>query len=130
MTQPEKGGRPRKPAGEVRSQYLRSRVTVDEHVLLMEKAAEEGLTLSDFVRESALMRARGEMESPTGELKRNVRLFDFEMYREVNKIGVNLNQVANRFNEITYEPPRGLNRVTTELLMIARKLREGLSHYK
>ncbi len=86
--------RPSKNEHEKRSERLFTRVTPAEHVLIADKAAAAGLSLSEFIRVLALT----EKVTP-----RKTKL-EASFLVELNRIGVNLNQIAHANNAGRHDP--------------------------
>ena len=87
--QTKRGGRPR-PAGARRDVLLHFRVTADEAADIEARASDVGMSLSDFLRQSArtvrLPRAR------------KVAVFDPVSLHHLALLGSNLNQIARVLN--------------------------------
>lgn len=82
-------GRPRKAPDEQRSESLPAvRVTAAERVFVEAQAAEAGLSLSDYCRRLILRRAIGPARSTSDEAA----------LVALNRVGVNLNQIARHAN--------------------------------
>lgn len=95
------GGRPK--GTRVRDHWITFRVTAEEHFQLMEKAHRSGLSPGEFARSRALRGiARAKKEATTvpvfGEATRDV-------FHELRKQGVNLNQIARHCNQHQVPPP-------------------------
>lgn len=82
-------GRPRKAPEEARTERLSGiRVTTAERVYIEAQSARAGLSVADYLRACALDRRLTSRRASTDE----------RMLSEVNRIGVNLNQIAARVN--------------------------------
>ena len=82
--------RPRKDPSYQRSETLRCRFTPTEYQRLVKAAGQAGLTLSEFVR-AVLVNRRV-------KITQDVRKFDGELYDQLRRIGVNLNQAVHKFH--------------------------------
>jgi hypothetical protein len=82
--------RPVKQEHEKRSEVVQTRVTLAEHEHMRGVAEGAGLSVSDYLRR----RACGYMV-PTGVVRRSV---DPALVSELNRIGVNLNQITRNLN--------------------------------
>ena len=82
--------RPVKQEHEKRSEVVQTRVTLAEHEHMRGMAESAGLSLSDYLRR----RGCGYMV-PTGAARRSV---DPALVSELNRIGVNLNQITRNLN--------------------------------
>jgi len=80
--------RPRKESGERRDEQLKLRLTLAEIERLREQAATSGLTVADYARRRIL----GLPVSPAP------RRADAALLSELNRIGVNINQIARSLN--------------------------------
>jgi len=81
--------RPRKDKLEARSAHLPPvRLTEAELMLVGELAGASGLSLSEYVRQRAL----------SGHVAPRPALDDARLLAELNRCGVNLNQIAKRLN--------------------------------
>lgn len=83
-------GRPVKQEHEKRTEVMQTRVTLAEHEHVRGMAEDAGLSVSDYVRR----RACGYIV-PTGAARRSV---DPALVSELNRIGVNLNQITRNLN--------------------------------
>jgi len=78
--------RPKKAAAESRGKSIAFRVTPEEKASIDARAAQAGMMRSDFVREMAM----------TGKVVvRQSKNPNFQLINELNKIGVNLNQLVH-----------------------------------
>jgi hypothetical protein len=82
--------RPKQSSTDNRTERLTVRLRVDERVALDDRARRVGLSASEFTRAAALGAEIGAMQSPS--------LVDPELIRAINRIGVNLNQIARSLN--------------------------------
>jgi uncharacterized protein (DUF1778 family) len=90
--------RPRKNRDQKRSEILRFRLRPSELSRLQKAARAGGLSLSDFVRAILI----------DGRLRviQEVRTFDADLYDELRRIGVNLNQAVHKFHATGDAPPQ------------------------
>ena len=104
--------RPTKNEHEKRSASLPTiRVTQAERVLIEDKAATAGLSLSDFMRVLAL----------TEQVKPRKTKLEASLLVELNRIGVNLNQIAHARNS-GRDDPAILQLATDELVTLMHKI--------
>ena len=80
--------RPRKPGSDRRDRRLRLRLTGEEDLSVKMKAAAAGLTVAEFGRRCVLKR---KITPPASRV-------DAQVLVELNRIGVNVNQLAHAFN--------------------------------
>jgi len=80
--------RPKKETEEKRSESLRTRFTVAEYLHVRQQAEAAGLTPAEFIRRRAL----GLVVQPPP------RRADAALISEINRIGVNVNQLARSVN--------------------------------
>lgn len=83
-------GRPVKQEHENRDEVMQTRVTHHEHQIVRAIAEDAGLSVSEYIRR----RACGYVV-PTGAARRSV---DPALVSELNRIGVNLNQITRNLN--------------------------------
>jgi hypothetical protein len=88
-------GRPRKQALEQRSVQNKQRYTRAELDYIQTMAHQAGLSVSDYIRRAALKIV---IKPPRGSVPR-------EAMAELNRIGVNLNQIARALNRGRECPP-------------------------
>lgn len=91
------------------------RVSDDEKERLRQRASEKGLTLSDYVRTLLKLKSKSKRKKATCDLK--------VVAYELNKIGVNINQIA-RYVNINREIDL---KVLNELSKVEDRLKEILS---
>ncbi|WP_406125037.1 MobC family plasmid mobilization relaxosome protein [Streptomyces sp. NBC_00989] len=105
------------------------RFTGDEHTLLQEAAAEHGYKGdSGFAADIVLAFVTGRFTAnlPLSEDRRRTHIFRAQVLRQLNRIGVNVNQIARALNS-DYTPPDISQRLTElhDLLeLIAEALRQ------
>ncbi len=93
---------------EARTEMVKVRMTAEEKATLTQQAKAKGMNVSDYIRKISARPpnvTRGEFETAVQK----------SIY-EIHKIGVNVNQVAKKYNENVYVQPRDeliryLNRV-------------------
>lgn len=106
------------------------RFTDEEWILLHENQAEAGIKsraafLEKLILEGLEKQASREItESPAWEER---KLFDPEMYHQVRRIGVNLNQITHRINDNPYQdmPPQ-LQEALREVRLLMQRLGSAL----
>ena len=86
--QKPRGGRPKKQPHEKRGPTIRARVTLAEQAYVQEQAALAGVTPTEYIRRRVL----GFSVSPSP------RQEDASILTELNRIGVNVNQIARNLN--------------------------------
>ncbi len=82
--------RPKKEEHEKRTERYNLRFTLAEHEYLLAQADEVGLPMAEFLRRRALS-----YMVPTGRARRRV---DPGVLNELNRIGINVNQIARNLN--------------------------------
>lgn len=85
------------------------RVTAQEFIVARMLASECGQNLADYARDRMLRPPR--RVAPTVPTPR----FDPETFHQIRKIGVNINQIAHRFNALNRIAPGELLRALAEL---------------
>lgn len=93
---------------EIRSAWIKMRVTVAEKENILAKAAVQGQTVTDFIRQRAL------------DYRLRQAPLEKELLREIARIGNNLNQLARWAR--TYKNAADSMTVITELLAIEKEL--------
>jgi hypothetical protein len=113
-------GRPRK--GQARDQHVAFRLTLQEAIMLRERAAAASQSVSDFARDAALR------HRPHGNGLDHRRPFamDPATFHEIRRLGVNLNQIARRLNAQDIPPPPALGPLLAEIHVV---LKNALSAY-
>lgn len=112
------GGRPK--GLRVRDHWITFRVTAEEHFQLMEKAHRSGLSPGEFARSRALRGIGRAKKPPTtvpvfGEATRDV-------FHELRKQGVNLNQIARHCNQHQVPPPPELAELAKVVMALWERL--------
>jgi hypothetical protein len=112
------GGRPK--GARVRDHWITFRVTAEEHFQLMEKAHRSGMTPGEFARSRALRGIARTKKSATtvqvfGEATRDV-------FHELRKQGVNLNQIARHCNQHQVPPPPELSELAKVVMALWERL--------
>ena len=99
---PKRTGRPKSVA--VKSHWISFRVTPEEHFQILDKAARSSMSAGDYARSRTMRgiaRARklaAEQPGPFGDDTRN-------LFHELRKQGVLLNQIAKHCNTYQLPPP-------------------------
>jgi hypothetical protein len=112
------GGRPK--GTRVRDHWITFRVTAEEHFQLMEKAHRSGMSPGEYARSRALRGiARAKKDATTvpvfGEATRDV-------FHELRKQGVNLNQIARHCNQHQVPPPQELSDLAKVVMTLWERL--------
>lgn len=108
-------GRPRKSPDERRSARVPfARITDAELAHIEAQAAAAGIDPAEYVRRRVL----GQRIAPARTVS------DDRLIVEINRVGVNLNQIAARFNA-TGEQPEGLADALAEVTAALRKVADG-----
>lgn len=109
-------GRPKAAPGEGRVAVISVRLTIFERAGVEAKAAQSGLTLSDYCRRAIL----GHRITASTEPQR----VNTEALVELNRVGVNLNQIARVANR--GEPlPRSFAETLSAVLVAVERLAAG-----
>lgn len=117
---PAKGSFGRPKAATLRDHWISFRVTAEEHYLLLDKAARSGMTVGEFARSRALrgvVRSKKAPELPQlfGDITRDV-------YHELRRQGVLLNQIAHHCNTHKSPPPPEVSALASTILALWQKL--------
>jgi hypothetical protein len=110
-----KTGRPEKPEADARSARIAFRVTETERAQIEAAAAAVGVTVSDYAR--ALVMTARPPRQPRGRAGAAV-------LSELNRAGVNLNQIARTLNRGGSIPP-DLGEAIAEVRAVIEKLAGG-----
>ena len=94
------GGRPKKADHERRLRQPKARMTIAEHEHLKKKAAAAKMTVADYLRECALGPFPGPGSSATDGSNEGAasRSQMATLLRELNSIGINLNQLTRNYH--------------------------------
>lgn len=94
------GGRPKKADYERRLRLAATRMTIAEHAHLKKKATAAGMTVADFLRESALgpLPGPGSSSSDLSDEGAATKAQMATLLRELNSIGINLNQLTRNYH--------------------------------
>ncbi|MFZ4687589.1 MAG: plasmid mobilization protein [Hyphomonadaceae bacterium] len=112
-------GRPK--AATVKTRWISFRVTAEEHFQLLDKAQRSGLSPGEFARSRALrgvVRAKKgppETQPVFGEATR-------EVYHELRRQGVLLNQIAHHCNTHKIPPPPEMSALSATIMALWQKL--------
>ncbi len=108
---------------EPRNEIVKFRMTATEKVLLQNQAKKYQMNVSDYIRRVA---AR-----PPDVTKSEFDTSVQKTIYEIHKIGVNINQIAKKYNENTYvEPSEVLMRQLEEIYRLMRNLSDFLKEKK
>lgn len=92
--------------GERRDRYIKATLSAEEYDAVVVAAAQAGLTPAAFMAESALSVA-GLAKPPTGSARQDLQSLGRALeaaYRELNRVGTNLNQAVAALNKSGKEP--------------------------
>lgn len=112
-------GRPK--AARVKDHWISFRVTAEEHFQLIDKAQRSGMVPGDYARSRALRGiARSKKSAPAttpifGNATRDV-------FHELRRQGVNLNQIAHLCNRHQLPPPPQLGELATVITALWERL--------
>jgi len=90
--------RPKKQPTDQRRERVTLRLRVDERVALSARAVAAGLTLSEFARVSALQACNLDVAPTTFNAAAAPQTVDPQLVLALNRVGVNLNQIARALN--------------------------------
>ncbi len=112
-------GRPR--TARVKDHWISFRVTAEEHYHLLAKAKRSSMGPGEYARSRAL---RGIVRSKKGEAATPQLFGDAtrEIYHEVRRQGVLLNQIAHHCNTHKIPPPPEVARLAETILALWQKL--------
>lgn len=124
-----KAGKARKPRGSVgrpkaatvKDRYVSFRVTAEEFIAIADKAARSGMSHGDYARSRALrgiVRASKRPPVTTAVFGDATR----QVFHEVRRQGVNLNQLARLCNATKSPPPPEMSELASTLLALWQKL--------
>ncbi|MFM9829513.1 MAG: plasmid mobilization protein [Sphingomonas sp.] len=112
-------GRPQ--AATVKTHWISFRVTAEEHFQLLDKAKRSGLSPGEFARSRALRGVVRATKGPPvtqtvfGEATR-------EVYHELRRQGVLLNQIAHHCNTHKIPPPPEMSALAATIMALWQKL--------
>ena len=111
-------GRPK--AASVRDHWISFRVTAEEHFLLIDKAQRSGLAPGEYARSRAMRGIVRAKKVPTvvpvfGDDTRDI-------YHELRRQGVLLNQIAHHCNRHQMPPPDEVRALASTILALWQKL--------
>ena len=111
-------GRPR--AASVRDHWISFRVTAEEHYQLLDKAQRSGMTSGEYARSRSLrgiarMKRGAEVMPVFGDATR-------EVYHELRRQGVLLNQIAHHCNTHKIPPPDEVRELASVITALWQKL--------
>jgi hypothetical protein len=107
--------RPRQ--NEVRDQHVAFRLTLEEALVLRERAARVGQALSNYARNAALShRPQPSSIDPTRPFA-----MDPASFHQIRRLGVNLNQIAKRLNAQDIPAPPELAPLLAEIDAVLKK---------
>lgn len=108
--------RPRKEPSELRTQSVRFYVRPAEYLRIQHAAATAGMSASDYARTLVLKKPLPAAAAIPG--------LNHTLIRELNRIGVNLNQAVKRFHQTDTVPPE-LPRAAAAVDTLLRKFLEA-----
>jgi hypothetical protein len=114
-----KKGRPK--AATVKSHWISFRVTTEEHYQLIDKAQRSGMVAGEYARSRALRgiaRAKKQPVSMPDVFGESTR----DLYHELRKQGVLLNQIAKHCNTYQVPPPIEVVALADTITSLWRKL--------
>jgi hypothetical protein len=109
----------RPPSDDPKTKVVATRFTVTEHVALLRDAARSGVSVSQFVRAKALAK---DGACVTVKENRHYEPLDPELFRELRRQGVNLNQIARQCNRNGAPPGPDFFKLQGKLQAILEKI--------
>lgn len=110
--------RPAKP--DARTAHVTFRVTREEKFRLLDKANRSGMNPGDYCRARVLAaRARRQRELASDSLPARI---DIELFHELRRIGVNINQIARHCHTHQVPAPKELNGALKELRAVLARV--------
>jgi len=112
-------GRPR--ATRVKDRWISFRVTAEEHFALIAKAERSGMTAGEYARSRALRGIARSSKSANG----TPQIFGEgtrEIYHELRRQGVLLNQIAKHCNTHQIPPPPQVTELAAVIMALWQKL--------
>jgi hypothetical protein len=112
---------PRRPKSDPRDRYVSFRCTEAEVTRLQRRASDAGMSVSDYARHLLLADVPKDAGTPMLAIIDNpgARL----LAEQVRRVGVNINQIAHRMNELRIPPPTDLMPVLEEIRSYVRQAR-------
>lgn len=98
-----------------RDQKVTLRLTAEELVALHERAAKSRQTITDYGRAQMLTKRGRPKKKKAAKMMPGI-FVDAELFHELRKIGVNLNQIARHCNTHQVPPPAGFDHLVKNLL--------------
>jgi hypothetical protein len=114
--------RPRQAS--IRDQKMTLRLTAKEIVAVRQRAAKSHQTPTDFARAQMLTKKRGRKPASTGK-QVALAVIEPEVFHELRRIGVNLNQIARHCNTYQVPPPAGVDRLVRDIAVLLNQSRPG-----
>ena len=112
-------GRPKTPS--VKDHWISFRLTAEEHYQILDKAQRSGMGASDYARSRSLRGIARAKKVATG----TPQIFGEatrEVYHEVRRQGVLLNQIAHHCNTHKIPPPPELTELAKTIMALWQKL--------
>lgn len=121
-------GRPK--AETVRDHYITVRVTAVEHLKVLRKAAASGISVTDYARDR-ILRGIARKKKASASLAEEIWIDEvtpllkaaMQLWHELHKAAINLNQMAHHCNRHQVPPPAGLSELVEQLLGLLERLR-------
>lgn len=107
--------RPRLSADALRNRRITASVNRTEWYLILDRASEARMTVPEFIRQRVVW-DRLQIQSP--------KRLDAETFREVQRIGNNINQIAKRMNQGIAAPQGTRNELARLRYLLTRLLPE------
>lgn len=104
--------RPKLSERDLRSHRITASVNSAEWWIIQDRARQARMSVPEFIRQR-VVRDRLQIESP--------RQLDARTFREVQRLGVNVNQIARAMNRGS-KPPQNLPPVLQRLIFLLKKL--------
>jgi hypothetical protein len=113
----------------VRDHYITVRVTAADHFKVLDRARRSGVSLTDFARDRVLRGIARKKTSVTSAAE-EVWIDDVmplvqavrQVWHELHKIAINLNQIAHHCNRHQMPPPAAYQDVLAQLLSLLQRL--------
>ncbi len=112
---------PRRLKSDPRDRYVSFRCTEAEVTRLRRRAEQAGMSVSDFARH-VLLEAEA---APVLEVVQSVEAKSMgqALAEQIRRVGVNINQIAHRMNELRIPPPIDLAPLLDEIRSYVRQAR-------